>query len=77
MTCALLVADGVKDEETFQVNFRGDGLLRGVLGANGSSRRAATSATRRSPYRMQRQIRRGRRCRQGLVTGRAYKESAR
>ena len=36
MTCALLVADGVKDEETFQVNFRGDGPLRGVLAiANG------------------------------------------
>merc|ERR1719238_2638158 len=36
MTCALLVADGVKDEETFQVNFRGDGPLRGVMAtANG------------------------------------------
>jgi hypothetical protein len=31
ITCSILVADGVKDEETFQVNFRGDGPLRGVL----------------------------------------------
>ena len=36
VTCSLLVADGLKDEETFQVNFRGDGPLRGVLAlANG------------------------------------------
>ena len=31
VTCSILVADGLKDEETFQVNFRGDGPLRGVL----------------------------------------------
>ena len=36
LTCTLLVADGLKDDETFQVNFRGDGPLRGVLAlANG------------------------------------------
>jgi len=36
ISCALLVADGVEDEETFQVNFQGDGPLRGVLAiANG------------------------------------------
>ena len=31
LTCCILVADGVEPEETFQVNFRGDGPLRGVL----------------------------------------------
>jgi len=31
ITCTLLVADGLKEEETFQVNFQGDGPLRGVL----------------------------------------------
>ena len=37
LTCTLLVADGLKDDETFQVNFRGDGPLRGVLAiANGA-----------------------------------------
>ena len=36
ITCTLLVADGLKEEETFQVNFQGDGPLRGVLAiANG------------------------------------------
>ena len=36
LTCTLLVADGLKEEETFQVNFQGDGPLRGVLAiANG------------------------------------------
>lgn len=36
ITCTILVADGLKEEETFQVNFRGDGPLRGVLAtANG------------------------------------------
>ena len=32
MTCCILIADGIEDDETFQVNFRGDGPLRGVLG---------------------------------------------
>ena len=37
LTCTLLVADGLKEEETFQVNFQGDGPLRGVLAiANGN-----------------------------------------
>ena len=31
LTCTILVADGLKEDETFQVNFRGDGPLRGVL----------------------------------------------
>ena len=36
LTCTLLVADGLKDEETFQVTFNGDGPLRGVMAtANG------------------------------------------
>ena len=36
VTCSILVADGLKEDETFQVNFRGDGPLRGVLAiANG------------------------------------------
>jgi len=37
LTCSLLVADGLKDDETFQVNFNGDGPLRGVMAtANGA-----------------------------------------
>jgi len=36
MTCSLLIADGLKDQETFQVRFQGDGPLNGVLAiANG------------------------------------------
>uniref|UniRef100_A0A7S4BLH2 Uncharacterized protein n=1 Tax=Chrysotila carterae TaxID=13221 RepID=A0A7S4BLH2_CHRCT len=36
LTCSLLVAEGLKDGETFQVKFDGDGPLRGVLAvANG------------------------------------------
>lgn len=36
LTCSLLVAEGVEADETFQVNFAGDGPLRGVLAiANG------------------------------------------
>ena len=36
ITCTILVAEGLKEEETFQVNFQGDGPLRGVLAlANG------------------------------------------
>lgn len=36
VTCSLLIADGVKQEETFQVRFQGDGPLNGVLAiANG------------------------------------------
>lgn len=36
LTCSLLVADGVKEDETFQVKFDGDGPLRGVMAtANG------------------------------------------
>jgi molecular chaperone Hsp33 len=36
LTCSLLVVEGQEEEETFQVNFRGDGPLRGVLAiANG------------------------------------------
>ena len=36
LTCSLLVADGLKDDETFQINFNGDGPLRGVMAtANG------------------------------------------
>ena len=36
LTCTILVAEGLKEDETFQVNFRGDGPLRGVLAiANG------------------------------------------
>lgn len=31
VTCTILVADGIEPEEQFQVNFRGDGPLRGVL----------------------------------------------
>ena len=40
LTCSLLVAEGVEADETFQVNFAGDGPLRGVL-AIGASTRAA------------------------------------
>ncbi len=37
ITCTLLIADGLKEDETFQVNFQGDGPLRGVLAiANGN-----------------------------------------
>jgi len=37
LTCSLLIADGLKDDETFQVNFNGDGPLRGVMAtANGA-----------------------------------------
>ena len=36
LMCCILVADGLKDDETFQVNFQADGPLRGVLAtANG------------------------------------------
>jgi len=36
ISCTLLIADGLKEDETFQVNFQGDGPLRGVLAtANG------------------------------------------
>ncbi|KAJ8602380.1 hypothetical protein CTAYLR_004227 [Chrysophaeum taylorii] len=36
MTSCLLIADGIQDEETFQVRFDGDGPLRGVFAlANG------------------------------------------
>lgn len=36
LTCSILIADGLKEDETFQVNFQGDGPLRGVLAiANG------------------------------------------
>ncbi|KAL1514465.1 hypothetical protein AB1Y20_003564 [Prymnesium parvum] len=36
LTCSLLVAEGLKEDETFQVTFRGDGPLRGVMAtANG------------------------------------------
>ena len=36
ITCCLLMADGLKQEETFQVRFQGDGPLNGVLAvANG------------------------------------------
>jgi molecular chaperone Hsp33 len=36
LTCSLLVAEGLKDDESFQVKFDGDGPLRGVLAmANG------------------------------------------
>lgn len=36
LTCVLLIADGIEDEETFQVQFDGDGPLRGVFAlANG------------------------------------------
>lgn len=36
MTCSLLVAEGLKEDETFQVTFQGDGPLRGVMAtANG------------------------------------------
>lgn len=36
LTCTLMVADGLKGEETFQVRFQGDGPLNGVLAiANG------------------------------------------
>merc|ERR1719440_23645 len=36
LTCSLLVAEGAKDDESFQVKFNGDGPLRGVLAtANG------------------------------------------
>lgn len=31
LTCTLLLAEGLKDEETFQVQFKGDGPLKGVL----------------------------------------------
>jgi molecular chaperone Hsp33 len=31
MTCSLLISEGLKEEETFQVSFQGDGPLRGVL----------------------------------------------
>ena len=37
LTCTILVAEGLKEDETFQVSFRGDGPLRGVLAiANGN-----------------------------------------
>lgn len=36
LTCSLLVAEGLKEDETFQVRFSGDGPLRGVMAtANG------------------------------------------
>jgi len=36
LTCSLLVAEGLEDDESFQVKFNGDGPLRGVLAtANG------------------------------------------
>lgn len=36
VTCSLLVAEGVEEDETFQVKFQGDGPLRGVTAiANG------------------------------------------
>ena len=36
LTCSLLMADGLKQEETFQVHFKGDGPLGSVLAmANG------------------------------------------
>jgi len=36
ITCSLMIADGLKGEETFQVRFQGDGPLNGVLAiANG------------------------------------------
>lgn len=36
LTCSLLIAEGLKDDESFQVKFNGDGPLRGVLAtANG------------------------------------------
>jgi molecular chaperone Hsp33 len=36
ITCCILMADGLKQEETFQVRFQGDGPLNGVLAvANG------------------------------------------
>ena len=36
LSCSLLVAEGLKEDETFQVNFQGDGPLRGVMAtANG------------------------------------------
>ena len=36
VTCTLLLADGLKQEETFQVRFQGDGPLNGVMAvANG------------------------------------------
>ena len=36
LTCTLMIADGLEEDETFQVNFQGDGPLRGVLAlANG------------------------------------------
>ena len=36
LTCSLLVAEGLKEDETFQVTFQGDGPLRGVMAtANG------------------------------------------
>ena len=31
LTCTMLVSDGLKDEESFQVKFAGDGPLRGVF----------------------------------------------
>lgn len=37
LTCSILVAEGLKDGETFQVKFNGDGPLRGVFAvANGA-----------------------------------------
>ena len=36
MTCCLLLSEGLKQEESFQVSFRGDGPLNGVMAqANG------------------------------------------
>jgi len=36
LTCSLLLSEGLKDDESFQVKFNGDGPLRGVLAtANG------------------------------------------
>ena len=36
LTCSLLMAEGLKQEESFQVSFNGDGPLNGVLAtANG------------------------------------------
>ena len=48
LTCSLLLAEGLKDDESFQVKFNGDGPLRGVL-ATANGKLELTAVSTRTP----------------------------